>query len=41
MFEAGRLLRSLGIFLIPPGGVSGDEILPDYQLFFDDLKKSI
>jgi hypothetical protein len=39
MFVVGRLLRSLGIFLTPPGSVSGDEILPDYQLFFDDLKK--
>jgi hypothetical protein len=39
MFGVGRLLRALGIFLIPPGSISGDEILPDYQLFFDDLEK--
>jgi hypothetical protein len=38
MFKVGRLLRSLGILLIQPDIVS-EEILPEYQLFFEDLKK--
>jgi hypothetical protein len=39
MFGVGKLLRSFGIFLIQPDTIVGDEVLPEYQLFFDDLKK--
>lgn len=37
MFEVGKLLRLLGIFLAHPD--ISDEILPEYHLFFEDLKK--
>jgi hypothetical protein len=37
MFEVGKLLRLLGIFLAQPD-ISA-KILPEYQLFFEDLKK--
>ena len=39
MFGVGRLLRVFGLFLIQPDAVIGEEILPEYRPFFDDLEK--
>jgi hypothetical protein len=39
MLVFARLLRSLGIFIIQTEDIIGDVILPEYQVFFDDLKK--
>lgn len=39
MFGIWKSLRSLGFFIIQPDAYVNENILPEYQLFFDDLKK--